>query len=605
MAEPPDPIRPGKSKSRGPDAEPIRPIDLDGDDGPAPINLDGYEDTAPARPGKAPSREAAPPPPAPLPRLWRTGPDPDEEDPAESSAALRKKAKGADAAGGSASAPEPRKKPKKADTPPPPEKRADGTTKIEETPKYDTYEARQRVRWIIGSVMASIFVLTLILVIRRFRGSEPVVETTGPDPRTTLALQARQKDEQEAQSLLDTARSAAENGRTDAAVDLFNKLAKSYPNTPAAREAMAALDRHRRKLPILGPTPDPPTGPQPPPPGTSVAATPPAQPQPGTAVTVEPLGPKPPPTPVVATTPAGVVSTPTAPVIPIKPLPPGFKAKPGAPIHETGWPTEIIASRDGAEMVFIPGGTFTMGRDDGEPAERPAHQVRLAAYYIDRHEVTNRQYAQFVKETGRPEPPRAAAPSRETPDPPTSTEELPVTNISARDAKAYCLWAGKTLPTEAQWERAARGEDGRIFPWGNDPPTGAAARPWRSIEAVKAQPRDVSPFGVHDLAGNAWEWTGDLYDARYYQQFRDTLARDPLGPPATRARPILVTVKGSSKDGRVFSREGLKVDQRFPYLGFRGALQAEKPEPPPAAPVNPGSGSNNLDPTGGAGVVPF
>lgn len=565
----------------------------------------------PPDPGRKPKSNAGgsnPPPPAPLPRLWRTEP-PEEIELDDGPAGKPGRAK----PGGEVDGPAPvqaaplKKKKKKADAPAPAEKRADGTTKIEETPKFDTYEARQRVRWIVGSAMTALFLIVLFVVIRRVRPEPTVIETTGPDPRAQAAAKAKQNQEQEAQALLDNAKLAAKNGRDPAALDLLGKLAKAYPNTPAGVEAMAALDRHRRNLPLLGATPPPPTGPATPPPGSAASVEKPAAPGlPGG--TSGPLGPRVPEVAVNANPGNAAAATPAAPVIVAKPLPSGFKAKPGGKLHESGWPLEIVASKDGAEMVLVPGGTFTMGRDDGDAPERPAHQVRLSAYYIDRHEVTQKQFAQFVRETGRVvEGSRPASPARETPDPPAASDDMPAVNVGARDAKAYCVWAGKTLPTEAQWERAARGDDGRIYPWGSTPPNWSPPRAPKQVDAVMSQPTDVSPFGAFDMAGNAWEWTGDIYDSRYFAQFRDTVVRDPKGPAQPRSRPVLVTVKGGSKTFLAFWRDGIKVEQRFPYLGFRGALQAEKPEPTPVAPTGPArapGGGTMPEPTGD-GVVPF
>ena len=308
----------------------------------------------------------------------------------------------------------------------------------------------------------------------------------------------------------------------------------------------------------------------------------------------EPLGPKPPDALIETGPRAPAVAAIAGPIRPLKRLPTDFDAKPGTKYHDSGWPMEIVGKRDGAEMVFVPGGSFTMGRDDGEPPERPAHRVKLASYYIDRHEVTVRQFGQFVKETGR------AVESSQA-----QSEDHPAVNVSARDAKAYCLWAGKALPTEAQWERAARGEDGRIYPWGNGPPNWAPPRAPKQVDPVMSQPSDVSPCWAFDMAGNAWEWTGDIYESRYFQQFKDSVAVDPVGPPQGRSRLLMVTVKGGAKNWQAFWRDGLKVEQRLPYLGFRGALQAEKPETPVVAPT-PGKG--NVAPIGpgpAGGVVPF
>ncbi|WP_435016869.1 SUMF1/EgtB/PvdO family nonheme iron enzyme [Tundrisphaera sp. TA3] len=547
----------------------------------------------PPDPGRKPK---APKPPEPLPRLWRIEPSPDDDGDA-ADRPKKKRAAGAGTGDDAAARPKKKKSTESDDAP-------DKTSKIEETPKFDTYETRQRVRWIIGSVMASIFLILLVIGIRRVRVADPeAVVNNAPDPRVKLAAEAKARVEQEAHSLLGNAQSAARNGRIPAAIDLFNKVAKNYPNTDAAREAMESLARHRKKLPLLAEAPGAGAAPVTLTPDTNATSTAPA------TVAMAPAAPEPAPV-IVPPRPPAIVAPPR----PVKVLPAGFKEKPDTKFHESGWPMEIVGGRDGAEMVFVPGGTFTMGRNDGDPPERPAHQVKLASYYIDRHEVTVRQYQQFLKEAGQVDEldrPTSKAKEKEkdkeSSEPSASSEDHPAVNVSARNANAYCVWAGKKLPTEAQWEMAARGQDGRIYPWGNGPPNWAPPRVPKQIDPVMSQPSDVSPYWAFDMAGNAWEWTGDYYDSRYFLQFRDTVAKDPVGPPLGRSRPIMLTVKGGSKDWKVFWREGMRIEQRHPYLGFRGVLQAEKPEPPAPKASGPSPNQNGMpvDPGPTGGVVPF
>jgi len=163
---------------------------------------------------------------------------------------------------------------------------------------------------------------------------------------------------------------------------------------------------------------------------------------------------------------------------------------------------------------------------------------------------------------------------------------MPKVMVSANEARSYAEWCGKRLPTEAQWEMAARTSDGRMHPWGMDPPSWDKPRPPRQVGQVMAFANDVSPFRVFDLAGNAWEWTSDWYDSRYYQQFRNSTAINPTGPER-RPRTQQLVVKGGSERWVASWREGRKPETRLPYLGFRCVLPVETQGTTPAAPGGP------------------
>ncbi|MDR3639411.1 MAG: SUMF1/EgtB/PvdO family nonheme iron enzyme, partial [Isosphaeraceae bacterium] len=284
-----------------------------------------------------------------------------------------------------------------------------------------------------------------------------------------------------------------------------------------------------------------------------------------------------------------------------KALPANFHRVASSGVSNTGWPLQIVCDRDGATMVLVPGGNYRMGRDDGELSEGPGHRVVLGTYYIDQHEVTVRQFDVFQKQDGnRSERTRALLKVQSSAN---DSDDAPVTMVNAREAKDYATWSGKQLPTEAQWEIAARSGDGRLFPWGNEDAQWDKPREFRKVQPVRSHARDVSPFGAFDMAGNAWEWTKDWYDIKYYSQFRSSVADNPTGPAKPKSEQL--TVRGCSKNWSITKREGLKWNTRLPHLGFRCVLQVEGPgnafEAPAASggPAAPGGGGNP------AAVVPF
>jgi sulfatase modifying factor 1 len=545
-------------------------------------------------------RPPSPSAPAYLPRLWKATPEPEELELTPPVPAKKKRSWGE--SGGKSKAARANKK-KKAQAAP-----GDGTSAInlEETPVLDTYEARQRARWIIGGILGGVGLLALFLAVRTFRGDGAEAEHPLDVAEPHVAIEGRPNPEVEARTLVENARQADRLGKTKAAVLLLDKVVGSYQGTAAARDAMHAIDRQRRNLPLFGvDLPEQATGPRPPTPAkVAVAAASPgpvaaAVPSPPVDAIPGPIAPAP-PRGLDAANPSIIGQGTAAAPSPVKPLPLGFRQKPGTTIHPSGWPLQIVSDRDGGAMVLVPGGSFLMGREDGEPTERPAHRVSLSTYYIDQHEVTVRQFVQFLKETGRPVD-AGKLMAREADEPPPS-EDLPAVNLSAPQARAYCNWARKQLPTEAQWEYAARSGDGRVSYWNGelprkDPPSGS-----RAMEPVMTVPTDVSPFGAFDMGANAWEWTSDYYDSQYYQQFRNPVA-DPTGPRQSRARPAHTTVRGGSKIGVLTWRDGQKSETRLPFLGFRGALPVEGP------PVAPASAPTTTRPPGNpdlpGGVIPF
>lgn len=171
------------------------------------------------------------------------------------------------------------------------------------------------------------------------------------------------------------------------------------------------------------------------------------------------------------------------------------------------------------DMVYIPAGWFEMGSGEGDGRigmtigvdELPRHRVYVKGFYMDRYEVTNAQFLDFLLKTNDPYRPshwieRGSFEKGE--------EDHPVVDVDWMDAEAYCRWAGKRLPTEVEWEKAARGTDRRLWPWGNDygrdkANTQESGRDWTA--AVGSYPEDVSPYGVYDMAGNVKEWVDGWY----------------------------------------------------------------------------------------------
>lgn len=226
-----------------------------------------------------------------------------------------------------------------------------------------------------------------------------------------------------------------------------------------------------------------------------------------------------------------------------------------------GAPAAAAAPPQG--MVFVPGGSFRMGRDDGDEYERPAYTVSVRAFYLDAHEVTCEQYAKFVAETNRRPPPTWPG-GRYDP----ASARLPVTGVGWDDAQAYALWAGARLPTEEEWEFAARGADGRLYPWGNlwQPDSANAAQSSAGrMTAVGSFPAGASPFGALDMVGNAWEWTASRLKAY------------PGGSlPEQRGKDLMV-IRGNYWNGKAtqatatFRRGYPARDEDYRNTGFRCA----------------------------------
>ncbi|HKN86445.1 MAG TPA: formylglycine-generating enzyme family protein [Nitrospiraceae bacterium] len=248
-------------------------------------------------------------------------------------------------------------------------------------------------------------------------------------------------------------------------------------------------------------------------------------------------------------------------------------------------PASELVGKDGARMILVPAGPFPMGvpkgdRDGGRD-EYPRHEVMLDNYFIDIYEVTHGRYAEFVKATGHRAPENPKYPKRtlwhdRLSD---SLAERPVINVDWQDAEAYCRWAGKRLPTEAEWEKAARGTDDRRFPWGNVEPTHKHLnfnQQWqgeKTLMPVGSYEAGKSPFGAYDMAGNVWEWVADWYDPLYYEK---SPATNPKGPD-TGTYKVLRSSGWSVETPlvRLFTRVKSDPTNRNDSTGFRCAADAK------------------------------
>ncbi|MBQ27847.1 MAG: sulfatase-modifying factor 1 [Nitrospiraceae bacterium] len=176
--------------------------------------------------------------------------------------------------------------------------------------------------------------------------------------------------------------------------------------------------------------------------------------------------------------------------------------------------------------------------------ETPVHRVYLDAYFLDKFLVTNAQYREFVVAKGRPAPrneSRAKYTLWKGDTVPQAIMQQPVINVSWYDARAYCRWVGGRLPTEAEWEKAARGPDGLRYPWGHEMPTPSHAnygRPWSgdtTLSPVGQFEKGKSPYGIYDMAGNVWQWTNDWYAEHYYDV---SPKQNPQGPKRGRNKTV-------------------------------------------------------------------
>jgi formylglycine-generating enzyme required for sulfatase activity len=247
-------------------------------------------------------------------------------------------------------------------------------------------------------------------------------------------------------------------------------------------------------------------------------------------------------------------------------------------------PARITCDKDGKEMILIAGGGFIMGHNEGSAKHHPQHSVQVAPYYIDRYPVTNREYKRFLDETEHPVPSYSVSWCEtrdynwdpETRSFPEGKSDHPVVLVTWKDALAYARWAGKRLPTEAEWELAARGTKGRTWPWGNKPISGCSNTSEAGIGGTTPvfhfMPKGDSPEGVADLIGNVWEWTSSLFRPYPYDPEDGREALDANG---------WRVLRGGSWVNDLFTARGYtRLDGDFVFfnnVGFRCAASVPGP----------------------------
>lgn len=212
--------------------------------------------------------------------------------------------------------------------------------------------------------------------------------------------------------------------------------------------------------------------------------------------------------------------------------------------------SQKTSSQDGMTQLFVPAGLVKMGGMDilMENDELPAHDVTLDAFWIDQVEVTNGMYALCVDAGACRPPVKVNSDNRDDYFGNPEFADYPVVYVSWYDASAYCGWAGRRLPTEAEWERAARSDDMRNYPWGNEPPNAENSNSNNIVgdtTRVGSYAIGASPFGALDMGGNVWEWVADFYQPKYYAE---SPSANPLGPDSGGLNHLRVIRGGSYQD---------------------------------------------------------
>jgi flagellar motor switch protein FliG len=239
----------------------------------------------------------------------------------------------------------------------------------------------------------------------------------------------------------------------------------------------------------------------------------------------------------------------------------GEKATPGRAVAEPPYPRET-------GMVLVKGSEFVMGSEDGSEDEHPGHVVLLSSYWIDKYPVTNEAYKKFTDATGHRKPPHWTSGKGTYP---LEHAWHPVTNVNWHDAAAYASWAGKRLPTEAEWEKAARGTQGQVYPWGDAFRKDYinSCEDYEGTTSVDRFPAGVSPYGALDMCGNVLEWCSDWYQRDFY---RESWPDNPEQTEPDMYRVCRGGLYSSSKEEvRCATRHFAPPASRQDHIGFRCA----------------------------------
>jgi eukaryotic-like serine/threonine-protein kinase len=252
-------------------------------------------------------------------------------------------------------------------------------------------------------------------------------------------------------------------------------------------------------------------------------------------------------TPSAPTAALAFTDTPAPTAVPATATPPEATS---APLSPAATSTAKVSPTDGMTQLFVPAGTVNMGGLDvlRDTDEVPNHLVQLNAFWIDQVEVTNGMYGLCVDGGSCKAPDSPSSDNHFEYFGTTEFRDYPVVQVTWFDANAYCQWAGRRLPTEAEWERAARGDDMRTFPWGNEPPNAANSNSLNIVgdtSRVGSYADGASAYGALDMAGNVWEWVSDYYEHAYYAA---SPADNPNGPAADPGNHMRVIRGGSFQD---------------------------------------------------------